>query len=253
LRRNGAQNRRFTRYFVPKSTCFSPGSDRPCSWLEQNHCSVVPDRSMSSPPGTPRPSSLRSTVAPRAPTADHVPNLYRVFPYLPIPFRTSAAVRSISRHRVVAAWISRISTPSFTRAARKVPQSPRHLADFRNGRRLSWRELRRWLAAPEPSRPIAWTGTPRLRSRRSRPVGCARRPAVLRRQPRLRRRREWARRIYRNGCWSGVQWWFYCDPRWASFGIWILDAISIVAVRAVTLEALLPPDSRPLVTLLLKR
>jgi len=51
------------------------------------------------------------------------------------------------------------------------------------------------------------------------------------------RTREWARRLYRDRRWSGVQWWSYYDPRWASFGIWDLATISVSSVRVLTLDA----------------
>ena len=50
------------------------------------------------------------------------------------------------------------------------------------------------------------------------------------------RTREWAGRIYRNGGWMGVRWWSYYDPRWSSFGLWEIDRLSLVAVRALRLD-----------------
>jgi hypothetical protein len=50
------------------------------------------------------------------------------------------------------------------------------------------------------------------------------------------RTREWARRLFLDGRWAGVRWWSYYDPRWASFGIWDFTAITFVAVRALTVS-----------------
>jgi hypothetical protein len=43
--------------------------------------------------------------------------------------------------------------------------------------------------------------------------------------------RAWARRIYEQGRWVGVQWWSDYDPRWASIGLWdrsklVLDRVA---------------------------
>jgi hypothetical protein len=50
------------------------------------------------------------------------------------------------------------------------------------------------------------------------------------------RTREWARRLFREGRWSGVRWWSYYDPRWASLGIWDAAALSLVTLRVLTLD-----------------
>ena len=50
------------------------------------------------------------------------------------------------------------------------------------------------------------------------------------------RTREWARRIYRQGGWTGVRWWSYYDPRWSSFGLWDMSGVSIIDVRVLRLD-----------------
>ena len=50
------------------------------------------------------------------------------------------------------------------------------------------------------------------------------------------RTREWARRLFHEGRWAGVRWWSYYDPRWSSLGIWDADALSFVASRVLTLD-----------------
>lgn len=50
------------------------------------------------------------------------------------------------------------------------------------------------------------------------------------------RTREWARRIYLQHSWEGVQWWSYYDPRWTSFGIWDLGRLSLENIRPLSLN-----------------
>jgi hypothetical protein len=50
------------------------------------------------------------------------------------------------------------------------------------------------------------------------------------------RTRTWARRLFRDGRWAGVRWWSYYDPRWASFGLWRIEALSMVSVRGLRLD-----------------
>lgn len=44
----------------------------------------------------------------------------------------------------------------------------------------------------------------------------------------------WARQIYDTGAYSGVSWWSYRDPRWASYGLWRYDDARPVAVTLLT-------------------
>jgi len=50
------------------------------------------------------------------------------------------------------------------------------------------------------------------------------------------RTREWARHIYLQRSWAGLQWWSYYDPRWISFGIWDLSRILLEDVRRLRLD-----------------
>lgn len=50
------------------------------------------------------------------------------------------------------------------------------------------------------------------------------------------RTRAWARRIYHEGGWSGLQWWSYYDPRWASVALWDLGGIEVEDVRKLRLD-----------------
>lgn len=50
------------------------------------------------------------------------------------------------------------------------------------------------------------------------------------------RTRAWARRIYEQGGWAGVNWWSYYDPRWASTGLWRIDRLAVEEVRELRLE-----------------
>jgi hypothetical protein len=55
------------------------------------------------------------------------------------------------------------------------------------------------------------------------------------------RTRSWARRIFSLGVWSGVRWWSYYDPRWASVGLWDTRQLTVEDVRV------LRPDSPEIV------
>ena len=55
------------------------------------------------------------------------------------------------------------------------------------------------------------------------------------------RTRSWARRIFSLGVWSGVRWWSYYDPRWASVGLWDTRQLTVEDVRV------LYPDSPEIV------
>jgi hypothetical protein len=50
------------------------------------------------------------------------------------------------------------------------------------------------------------------------------------------RTRQWAGRLFRDGRWAGVSWWSYYDPRWASFGLWRMDVLSLAGVRVLRLD-----------------
>jgi hypothetical protein len=50
------------------------------------------------------------------------------------------------------------------------------------------------------------------------------------------RSRAWARRIYEQKSWTGVRWWSYYDPRWASIGLWKLDRLTFEDVRPLRLD-----------------
>lgn len=50
------------------------------------------------------------------------------------------------------------------------------------------------------------------------------------------RTRAWARTIFREGDWTGVRWWSYYDPLWASFGLWDLSGVSITDVRVLRMD-----------------
>jgi hypothetical protein len=50
------------------------------------------------------------------------------------------------------------------------------------------------------------------------------------------RTRDWARRIYQGGDWSGVRWWSYYDPRWASVGLWRVDGLRLLEARVLRLD-----------------
>ena len=48
----------------------------------------------------------------------------------------------------------------------------------------------------------------------------------------------WALTIYEQGKWSGVRWWSYYDPRWYSYAIWDLRALTLRSgtIRALTID-----------------
>lgn len=48
--------------------------------------------------------------------------------------------------------------------------------------------------------------------------------------------RAWARGMSLNGSWSGIRWWSFYDPRWASFGIWDGGRLSVQSVRPLQLD-----------------
>jgi RES domain len=50
------------------------------------------------------------------------------------------------------------------------------------------------------------------------------------------RSREWARRMYAQGRWSGVRWWSYYDPAWSSFGLWDTEQLSLDEVTLLRLD-----------------
>ena len=47
--------------------------------------------------------------------------------------------------------------------------------------------------------------------------------------------RAWARRIFEEGKWTGIRWWSYYDPQWASFGIWYTVSLELLEVVRLTL------------------
>ena len=50
------------------------------------------------------------------------------------------------------------------------------------------------------------------------------------------RTRSWARRIREQGKWTGVSWWSYYDPRWASVGLWNTSGLKVQSVRQLRLN-----------------
>jgi hypothetical protein len=50
------------------------------------------------------------------------------------------------------------------------------------------------------------------------------------------RTRNWARRIWEQGAWTGVSWWSYHDPRWASIGLWRTETLKVQSVRQLRLN-----------------
>jgi len=50
------------------------------------------------------------------------------------------------------------------------------------------------------------------------------------------RSRAWASRIYKQGRWSGVRWWSYYEPRWASFGLWDTGRLGAAEVTLLQLD-----------------
>jgi len=50
------------------------------------------------------------------------------------------------------------------------------------------------------------------------------------------RTRVWARRIYDQRKWSGVQWWSYYDSEWTSIGLWDVSKLSISDVEILSLD-----------------
>lgn len=47
--------------------------------------------------------------------------------------------------------------------------------------------------------------------------------------------RAWARRIFEEGRWTGIRWWSYYDPQWASLGIWNTASLELLEVVRLTL------------------
>ncbi len=50
------------------------------------------------------------------------------------------------------------------------------------------------------------------------------------------RTRAWAQRIFDLKKWSGIRWWSYYDPRWASFGLWDIRKLELEDVRVLRLN-----------------
>lgn len=50
------------------------------------------------------------------------------------------------------------------------------------------------------------------------------------------RSRAWARRIYKQRQWSGVRWWSYYEPMWASFGLWDIRRLKLESTAVLQLE-----------------
>lgn len=48
--------------------------------------------------------------------------------------------------------------------------------------------------------------------------------------------RAWAIRLFEENRWGGIRWWSYYDARWGSHGVWELDALTVEAVEALTLD-----------------
>jgi RES domain len=51
------------------------------------------------------------------------------------------------------------------------------------------------------------------------------------------RSRGWAKRIYEARRWSGVRWWSYYDPRWASLGLWHTSRLTLEEVVVLRLDS----------------
>ena len=50
------------------------------------------------------------------------------------------------------------------------------------------------------------------------------------------RTRAWARRIYEQRKWAGVQWWSYYNSDWTSFGLWDISKLSVSQVNILHLD-----------------
>lgn len=50
------------------------------------------------------------------------------------------------------------------------------------------------------------------------------------------RSRAWAQRIFERREWTGVRWWSYYDPRWASIGLWDLSQLTLEDVAILRLS-----------------
>jgi len=50
------------------------------------------------------------------------------------------------------------------------------------------------------------------------------------------RTRSWARLIYEQRKWAGVEWWSYYDSRWTSVGLWDISALSLEHVEWLRLD-----------------
>ncbi len=46
----------------------------------------------------------------------------------------------------------------------------------------------------------------------------------------------WAFAIFLQHRWSGVRWWSYYEPSWYSYAVWEIGALTLVAVRALTMR-----------------
>jgi hypothetical protein len=57
------------------------------------------------------------------------------------------------------------------------------------------------------------------------------------------RTRAWARQIFQLATFAGVRWWSYCDPRWASVGLWKTGPLTVEDLIPLRLDhpALLEP------------
>jgi hypothetical protein len=173
----------------------------------------------------------------KAPTPERVSDLYRVFPYLPEapldepggalyippqgggrldnPDLYSAFYASDSEAGAIAEAFGRFPewTAAILAGSPALPGSTRALATYRLAERAAICNL---------------DDAAQLNTLDLRPSDVVSRDYT--------RTRGWARRLFREGRWSGVRWWSYYDPRWASLGIWDTTAISFVAVRALTLD-----------------
>lgn len=46
----------------------------------------------------------------------------------------------------------------------------------------------------------------------------------------------WALGVFHRGEFAGVRWWSYFDPRWGSFGLWDASALTVVEVKALSMD-----------------
>lgn len=180
-----------------------------------------------------------------------MPALHRVFPYL----KTATEYEPGGPLFVPPQGGGRLDNPGLYSVLYLSDAAPGAIAEA-FGRFPEWNTS---ILAGSPSLPRSARAIARFRLPDDVPICDLDRPALLAKLG-LRpsdvvsrdyvRSRAWARRIYEQGAWSGVRWWSYYDPQWASFGLWAVDRLKVEEVRVLRLE---DPDLREAARVIARR